>query len=62
MREAAMIKNLTVTILLDNHSDDPRLFTEHGLSFMIEADDRKIIFDTGQSDILIRNAVMLVRD
>jgi len=30
--------------------------SEHGLSLFIEFDERKIIFDTGQSDLFIRNA------
>ncbi|MBN1574929.1 MAG: MBL fold metallo-hydrolase [Chitinispirillaceae bacterium] len=54
-----MIKNLAVTILVDNRSEDPRLIAEHGLSLRIEADDRRILFDAGQSDIFINNAETL---
>jgi 7,8-dihydropterin-6-yl-methyl-4-(beta-D-ribofuranosyl)aminobenzene 5'-phosphate synthase len=55
-----MIKKLTITILVDNLSNtsNPDLLTEHGLSIWIEADDQKILFDTGQTDILLHNAKM----
>lgn len=32
---------------------------EHGLSYLVEADNEKILFDTGQSDLFIRNAEKL---
>ncbi len=32
---------------------------EHGLSYLIEAESEKILFDTGQSDVYIRNAEKL---
>jgi 7,8-dihydropterin-6-yl-methyl-4-(beta-D-ribofuranosyl)aminobenzene 5'-phosphate synthase len=54
-----VINHPTITVLVDNRSDDSRLYTEHGLSLWIEADGRRIIFDTGQSDILFRNAETL---
>ena len=54
-----MIGNLTITVIVDNRSDDPCLLTEHGLSFWIEADDRRILFDAEQSDMLFRNAETL---
>jgi 7,8-dihydropterin-6-yl-methyl-4-(beta-D-ribofuranosyl)aminobenzene 5'-phosphate synthase len=54
-----MIRNLNITILVDNQSSREDLHSEHGLSFWIEADDRRIVFDTGQSDMLIRNAEVL---
>jgi 7,8-dihydropterin-6-yl-methyl-4-(beta-D-ribofuranosyl)aminobenzene 5'-phosphate synthase len=33
--------------------------SEHGLSFLIEVDQHKILFDTGASDLYIRNATKL---
>lgn len=54
-----MIRNLSITILVDNKSNNAELYSEHGLSFWIEADDQRILFDTGQSDMLIRNAEVL---
>lgn len=54
-----MINHLSVTILVDNCTAVPELETEHGLAFWIEADDTRILFDTGQSDLLVRNAAAL---
>lgn len=54
-----MLKHLNITILVDNRSNQDNLKSEHGLSLWIEADDRKILFDAGQSDILLQNAKTL---
>jgi 7,8-dihydropterin-6-yl-methyl-4-(beta-D-ribofuranosyl)aminobenzene 5'-phosphate synthase len=54
-----MIQNLSITVLVDNQSDNPELCREHGLSIWIEADDYRIIFDTGQSDLFLQNAETL---
>jgi 7,8-dihydropterin-6-yl-methyl-4-(beta-D-ribofuranosyl)aminobenzene 5'-phosphate synthase len=54
-----MIMNpvLSVTVLADNNTITDKYFLgEPGLSFLIEADNRKILFDTGYSDVFIRNA------
>ncbi len=32
---------------------------EHGLSYLIEADGRKILFDTGQSNLFMKNAAVM---
>jgi 7,8-dihydropterin-6-yl-methyl-4-(beta-D-ribofuranosyl)aminobenzene 5'-phosphate synthase len=46
---------MTISVLTENQ---PGNFTaaEHGLSYLIEHDDRKILFDTGQSDLFLKNA------
>ncbi len=44
-----------IKILADNNSIDG-LGKEHGLSIWIEADGKRILFDTGQSDLFLRNA------
>ncbi|MFA7230638.1 MAG: MBL fold metallo-hydrolase [Victivallaceae bacterium] len=49
------MKNLSITILVDNLSDCG-LDTEHGLAFMIQIEGHSIIFDTGQSNALFANA------
>jgi len=54
-----MISKLVLTVLIDNTTDRTGLLNEHGLSIWIEADDRRILFDTGQSDILFHNADVL---
>jgi 7,8-dihydropterin-6-yl-methyl-4-(beta-D-ribofuranosyl)aminobenzene 5'-phosphate synthase len=45
----------TVRILVDNRAREG-LTTEHGLALWIEADDRHILFDTGQGHALEPNA------
>ena len=47
------------TVLSDNRSSDSRLFTEHGLSILLEAEQHRILLDTGASDVFIRNAEQL---
>lgn len=32
---------------------------EHGLSYMVESDDTRILFDTGQSDLFLKNAAIM---
>jgi 7,8-dihydropterin-6-yl-methyl-4-(beta-D-ribofuranosyl)aminobenzene 5'-phosphate synthase len=46
---------MKVIILTDNH---PGSYTpaEHGLSYFIEYDGKKLLFDTGQSDMFLRNS------
>jgi len=45
-----MIERLKITTLVDNNSLlGSSFWAEHGLSFLIEADGEKILFDTGQS-------------
>ena len=51
-----MIKRLRVTALADNWVAAPDLVAGHGLSMLIEADDRRILFDTGQGKVLLANA------
>ena len=54
-----MIKRLRVTVLADNCVATPDLLGEFGLSMLIEADDRRILFDTGQGKVLRANAEAL---
>jgi 7,8-dihydropterin-6-yl-methyl-4-(beta-D-ribofuranosyl)aminobenzene 5'-phosphate synthase len=51
-----MIKQLRVTVLADNCVATPDLLAEHGLSMLIEADNQRILFDTGQGKVLRANA------
>jgi 7,8-dihydropterin-6-yl-methyl-4-(beta-D-ribofuranosyl)aminobenzene 5'-phosphate synthase len=50
-----MIRRLRVTILADNFASAPEALAEHGLSMLIEADGRRILFDTGQGRVLPEN-------
>lgn len=54
-----MIRRLRVTVLVDNISDREDAPGEHGFSLWIEADETRILFDTGQSELLLRNAKAL---
>lgn len=50
---------MKITVLAENSvckSNALNLKGENGLSLFIEFDDRKILFDTGQSDLFIHNA------
>lgn len=51
--------NATVTVLVENSVNSRDLQAEHGLSFYIRTDEHRILFDTGQSDLLLRNARVL---
>jgi 7,8-dihydropterin-6-yl-methyl-4-(beta-D-ribofuranosyl)aminobenzene 5'-phosphate synthase len=46
---------MTISILTDNHPG-VRTPAEHGLSYLIEFDGKSLLFDTGQSDMFLRNA------
>lgn len=47
------------TVLSDNRSYDSCLFTEHGLSVLLQTERHKILLDTGASDMFVRNAEQL---
>ncbi len=50
-----MTEKLEMIVLIDNAAEEP-LSGEWGLSIMINADGRKILLDTGASDLFARNA------
>lgn len=54
-----MNNDLRITTLVEDTVSDSSLLAEHGLSFWIEYGDKRILFDTGQSNILVRNAKTL---
>jgi 7,8-dihydropterin-6-yl-methyl-4-(beta-D-ribofuranosyl)aminobenzene 5'-phosphate synthase len=54
-----MNNDLSITTLVEDTALSDGLLAEHGLSFWIEYGDKRILFDTGQSDILVRNAKTL---
>ncbi|GAB4538085.1 MAG: MBL fold metallo-hydrolase [Pleurocapsa sp.] len=53
------LKKLKITVLVENTAGSRGLLGEHGLSFLIEADGRRILFDTGQGLALNHNAQTL---
>lgn len=50
-----MIQDIRITTLIENTASGAGLLAEHGLSFWVEYADKRILFDTGQSDILMRH-------
>ena len=50
---------MKIKTLVENNSKNENLKSEHGLSLYIETENHKILFDTGQSDLFIRNAETL---
>jgi 7,8-dihydropterin-6-yl-methyl-4-(beta-D-ribofuranosyl)aminobenzene 5'-phosphate synthase len=57
-----MVTDLRITVLVDDATGNSRLGSEHGLSLWIEADGRKVLFDTGQGQALEPNALQLAVD
>jgi len=51
-----MIKSLRIAIVADNHAESPDFIPEHGLALWLEADNRHVMFDTGQGTNLLANA------
>ncbi|MEI8390040.1 MAG: hypothetical protein WCG23_09165, partial [bacterium] len=48
---------MRLTVLVDNNTyTDSYFYGEPALCFYIEENNRKILFDTGYSDIFIKNA------
>ncbi len=46
---------MKITVLTDNHAGSGFL-AEHGLSFLVESNGEKILFDTGATDVFMQNA------
>jgi 7,8-dihydropterin-6-yl-methyl-4-(beta-D-ribofuranosyl)aminobenzene 5'-phosphate synthase len=51
-----MNHDLKITVLTENTAGGRGLLAEHGLSFWIEFGTRRILFDTGQSRLMLANA------
>ncbi|NQT81849.1 hypothetical protein HQ563_02415 [bacterium] len=45
-----------LTFLVEDSVGRPRLLAEHGLSVLVECENNSVLFDTGQTDLLLRNA------
>lgn len=54
-----MRKAIRVTILVENSVHQRDLKAEHGLAFHLQTGRRQLLFDTGQSDLLLHNAQTL---
>nr|MDA3854120.1 MBL fold metallo-hydrolase [Bacteroidales bacterium] len=49
---------MKLTVLTENFAGGPYL-AEHGLSYLIEHNGKKLLFDTGHSDVFLHNAELL---
>lgn len=49
---------MKLTVLTENNPGG-KLLAEHGLSYLIEIDGKAILFDTGHSDVFLKNAAQL---
>ena len=49
---------MKITVLTENRAGG-RFLAEHGLSYLAEIDGQKILFDTGHSDVFLKNAQKL---
>jgi 7,8-dihydropterin-6-yl-methyl-4-(beta-D-ribofuranosyl)aminobenzene 5'-phosphate synthase len=56
---AAVIQELSITALVENTAANFDLLGEWGLSLWIEADEHRILYDTGQGKTLVDNARLL---
>jgi 7,8-dihydropterin-6-yl-methyl-4-(beta-D-ribofuranosyl)aminobenzene 5'-phosphate synthase len=54
-----MSETITVMTLIENSVYARGLLAEHGLAFHIQAGRRSLLFDAGQSDLLLHNALKL---
>lgn len=50
---------MKLVTLMEDTACAPDFACEHGLSFYIETDDKKLLFDMGQTDLFLRNAQAL---
>lgn len=50
---------MKISVLSDNHAGTYTV-AEHGLSYLIEFDNRRILFDTGQGDVFIKNTGIIM--
>ena len=54
-----MGQTVIITILVENTVHARGLLAEHGLTFHLQVGQRSLLFDTGQSDLFLRNALKL---
>ena len=52
---------MRITALIENTAARNGITAEHGLSLLVEANGRRVLFDAGQTDALLGNAAALMR-
>ena len=58
LKSSTKTSTINITTLIDNTAAD-NLESEHGLSLWLEFEDKQVLFDTGQTDMILRNAKLL---
>lgn len=53
-----MTTSVKVSVLTENNAGELTA-AEHGLTYLIESDGTRILFDTGQSDLFLKNAAIM---
>ena len=53
---------MIITVLNENSVYKRGFLAEHGMSVLIEYEGKRILFDTAQSDVFIKNAIRLSKD
>lgn len=51
--------NIKITVLVENTAGGRNIYGEHGLAYLLEAGGKKILFDAGQTDLVVRNALSM---
>ena len=54
-----MNRTIRITVLVENTAQGAGILAEHGLAYWIEWDGQKVLFDTGQGNVLASNAYRL---
>jgi 7,8-dihydropterin-6-yl-methyl-4-(beta-D-ribofuranosyl)aminobenzene 5'-phosphate synthase len=54
-----MSETIALTTLVENNVHVCGLLAEHGLAFHLQVGSRSLLFDTGQSDLLLHDAIKL---
>jgi 7,8-dihydropterin-6-yl-methyl-4-(beta-D-ribofuranosyl)aminobenzene 5'-phosphate synthase len=59
MQEDTMQKRVAATVLVENTAGRGDLGAEHGFAIWLDFGEHRVLFDTGQSDLVCRNAAAL---
>ena len=54
-----MSRRMQIVVLVENTAQGAGILAEHGLAYWIEWDGHKVLFDTGQGNVLANNAYRL---
>ncbi len=55
MSAAKQVRECSVTVVVENTVEGRALLGEHGLAYWVDADGRRVLFDTGQGRALVHN-------